>query len=77
MDKESRALEETILLPIREALTVAQQRGEITEEPLEPLVAMIWGSFVGLIKAADAGYLELEPDTETLAMQACWRILRH
>ena len=39
----------------------------------ETTMAFAWGAFVGLVKAARHGYLNLNDATLAQAREACWR----
>ena len=45
-------------------------------EHKEALMAMIWGAFVGLMKAKVLGYLQIDNDTLQQAEETCWRMIR-
>jgi AcrR family transcriptional regulator len=74
LDGESRQLELSILAPILLACMDFQRqgvfRGDITPQAI---IAVVWGAFVGLMKAERLGYLKLTPATIDAARDACWR----
>src|SRR3954470_22927266 len=55
LDGESRALEASLLLPILVA-TEAATKKSAGGVPARVLIAMVWGAFVGITKAARLGY---------------------
>jgi AcrR family transcriptional regulator len=74
LDGESRALEASLLLPIlvaTEAATGKSARGV----PPRVLIAMVWGAFVGITKAARLGYLALDEATLLRAGEASWALV--
>jgi AcrR family transcriptional regulator len=71
LDAESRALEASLLLPILAATQAATaKRGSGVSPPV--LIAMVWGAFVGLTKAARLGYLMLDETTLLKAGEVCF-----
>jgi AcrR family transcriptional regulator len=74
LDGESRGTELGVLAPILLACMELQRRGVFRAEvPPDATIALIWGAFVGLVKAERLGYLKLEDKTITAARDACWR----
>ena len=43
--------------------------------PVDILMALVWGAFVGLVKAARLGYLTLDDKRLAQAGTACWRLI--
>ena len=73
LDAESLAMEREVLMPIFGAITVFQATGVFKSTvPADATIAMIWGAFVGVIKAQRNGYLELNSDTLNAVRDACW-----
>lgn len=70
LDGESRALEASLLVPILVATEAATHK----RAPVPPavLIAMVWGAFVGLTKAARLGYLTVDEATLRRAGEVCW-----
>ncbi|MFE8072285.1 TetR/AcrR family transcriptional regulator [Marinobacteraceae bacterium S3BR75-40.1] len=75
LSPESRALERHVLFPLLQLCRNAQQQGLARTMDAPALMAMIWGAFVGLHKAADLGFLSLTTDTEQAAERACWAMI--
>jgi len=71
LDGESRALEASLLMPILVATEAATKKrpGDV---PPPVVIAMVWGAFVGLTKAARLGYLALDEATLLRAGEVCW-----
>jgi AcrR family transcriptional regulator len=71
LDGESRAVERSVLGPLLEGVRAAT--GEASEW-LSPAhrMAMIWGAFVGLAKAARLGYLALDEAAVARAGEVCF-----
>lgn len=77
LDAESRQLELSVLAPL---FVAAQQltSGSRSPIPLETLIALAWGAFVGLVKAIRLGYLHartLDHAALEAAGRACWRMI--
>lgn len=72
LDAESRQIELQVLVPVWQFCVQAREQG--VARPMEPgaLMALIWGAFVGLRKAAYLGYLAPEMVRADAAEAACW-----
>jgi AcrR family transcriptional regulator len=70
LDQESRALEASLLVPIVVATEAATKKAAPVPPPV--LIAMVWGAFVGLTKAARLGYLAVDEATLLRAGEVCW-----
>ena len=62
LDRESRAVEASLLAPILVAAQGATE-GSGSDESPALVIAMVWGAFVSLTKAERLGYLPLDDDT--------------
>ena len=73
LDVKSRQLELSVLTP----LWLAGQRlhANSAGAPVDILIALLWGAFVGVVKAQRLGYFPLDDQRLALAGQACWRLL--
>lgn len=71
LDGESRALEASLLMPILVA-TEAATKKRAGDVPPPVVIAMVWGAFVGITKAARLGYLALDEATLLRAGEVCW-----
>lgn len=76
LNDESLRVEERVLGTARAFLAEAQRQGVLKELPAEVLMAVIWGSFVGLVKASWQGYLKLTPEALDATEQCCWEAIR-
>ncbi|RFA25371.1 hypothetical protein CAI21_19240 [Alkalilimnicola ehrlichii] len=75
LDKESRALERRLLVPIAKHQKRLQEQGVFRDDiRVEVLMALIWGAFVNLFKAERGGYLTLSEDDISAARDACWQL---
>ena len=76
LDPQSRAVEEALLLPAM--ATLAQASKAQIMKPLAPwlLMSIVWGAFVGLMKAGWEGHLELTPEVLAQAETCCWEAVR-
>ncbi|HGG56455.1 MAG TPA: TetR family transcriptional regulator, partial [Nannocystis exedens] len=74
LDDESRALEAAVLMPIGAAIMRLRADAVFRDEPtLTVTMALLWGAFVGIMKAEQSGYLEVTEADITQARDACWR----
>ncbi len=74
LDGESRGVEIGVLAPILLACMDLPRRGVFRADvPPDATIALIWGAFVGLVKAERLGYLKLDDKTFAAARDACWR----
>ncbi|HET9992067.1 MAG TPA: TetR/AcrR family transcriptional regulator [Kofleriaceae bacterium] len=74
LDAESRALELSVLAPLWLEGQRLTARGS-DAPPVDVAIALLWGAFVGLIKASRLGYLELDDASLAKAGAACWRMI--
>jgi AcrR family transcriptional regulator len=75
LDAESRALEVSVLAPLWIAGNRLRKRAPGAVMRVDVLIALVWGAFVGLIKAERLGYLKLDDATLMRAGQACWELV--
>ncbi|MFT3695059.1 MAG: TetR/AcrR family transcriptional regulator [Kofleriaceae bacterium] len=76
LDAESRALELSVLAPLfMEGKRLTDGAAEDVP-PVDVAIALLWGAFVGLVKASRLGYLTLNKKTIDRAGLACWRMIR-
>jgi AcrR family transcriptional regulator len=74
LDGESRGTEIGVLAPILLGCMDFQRRGVFRADvPPDATIALVWGAFVGLVKAERLGYLKLDDKTFAAARDACWR----
>jgi TetR/AcrR family transcriptional regulator, repressor of fatR-cypB operon len=83
LDNESKKLELSVLAPLwlegkrltdRATAELAERAGSDVP-PVDVAIALLWGAFVGLIKASRLGYLELDERSLARAGAACWRMI--
>jgi AcrR family transcriptional regulator len=74
LDAESRALELSVLAPLWLEGQRLTARGA-DAPPVDVAIALLWGAFVGLIKASRLGYLKLDDASLAKAGAACWRMI--
>src|SRR3569623_2677082 len=74
LDGASRALELSVLAPHWVPGQRLTARGS-DAPPVDVAIALLWGAFVGLIKASRLGYLKLDDATLAKAGAACWRMI--
>jgi AcrR family transcriptional regulator len=73
LDVKSRQLELSVLTPLYMAGKRLHRRD--AHAPVDVLIALMWGAFVGLIKAKRLGYLLLDDTRLAQAGEACWRMI--
>jgi TetR/AcrR family transcriptional regulator, repressor of fatR-cypB operon len=73
LDAESRQLELSVLAPLVAA--GHRLRDRAARAPVEVVIALLWGAFVGLVKASRLGYLALDDQRLAVAGAACWRMI--
>ena len=73
LDAKSRAVELGVLAPL---VTAGERlRAARGGPPVDVAIALIWGAFVGLIKAARLHYIKLDDKKLDQAADACWRMI--
>lgn len=73
LDAASRRLEVSVLAPLW--LAGKRLRDRTEGPPVDVLIALLWGAFVGVVKASRLGYLELDDKRLAQAGEACWRMI--
>jgi AcrR family transcriptional regulator len=80
LDAKSREVELSVLAPLwlagrklRQQMKGAGAAGAAA--PVDVLIALLWGAFVGLVKASRLGYLKLDAKSLAHARDACWRMI--
>ncbi len=73
LDAESRQLELSVIGPLFLAGKLLRERA--AGAPIDVLIALVWGAFVGLIKASRLGYLAIDEARLEQAGTACWRMI--
>jgi AcrR family transcriptional regulator len=73
LDAESRALELSVLAPLWLAGKRLHDRSG--GPPVDIAIALLWGAFVGLVKAGRLGYLALDDKKLEQAGAAAWRVI--
>ncbi|MCE9571855.1 MAG: TetR family transcriptional regulator [Deltaproteobacteria bacterium] len=76
LDHESRTLELQALLPVAKFLEAAAAAGHVRAIPPQALMAMVWGAFIGLIKAQRTGYLRFTDDLSAQTCATLWDAIR-
>lgn len=73
LDHQSREVELGVLAPLWLAGKRLRERSD--GPTVDVLIALLWGAFVGLIKAQRLGYLRLDDKQLEQAGAACWRMI--
>ena len=73
LDAKSRQVELAVLAPLW--LAGKRLRDRESGASVDVLIALLWGAFVGLIKASRLGYLKLDDTKLEQAGAACWRMI--
>lgn len=76
LDRKSRALEIESLLPVARFLEDAGRAGHVRRMVAAAMMAMVWGAFVGLVKAARVGYLHLNDELSAQVEATLWDAIR-
>ena len=72
LDQTSRRLEENSLRPIGDFIAKTAASGITKSMAPAALVSIVWGAFVGLVRAEFQGYLELTDELLAQTEAACW-----
>ena len=75
LDDDSRNLEREVLAPIWLLGVQACEKGVAGDMPADTMIAMVWGSFVGIMKAQVLGYLTVSEALFSQAEEACWKMI--
>lgn len=70
LDAKSRQVELSVLLPL-----YSSGKKLARDAPVDVMIALLWGAFVGLVKASRLGYLRLDDKNLAHARDACWRMI--
>jgi AcrR family transcriptional regulator len=73
LDAKSRALELSVLAPLW--LAGKRLHDRTGGPPVDVAIALLWGAFVGLVKASRLGYLPLDDRKLAQAGAAAWRMI--
>jgi AcrR family transcriptional regulator len=73
LDVESRQIELSVLAPLLRAGN--KLHGRLGGAPPDVAIALLWGAFVGLVKAARLGYIRIDDRKLEQAASACWRMI--
>jgi len=73
LDAKSRAVELGVLAPL--VATGERLRAARGGPPVDIAIALLWGAFVGLTKAARFHYIKLDDKKLEQAADACWRMI--
>lgn len=73
LDAESRQLELSVLAPLW--MAGKKLRDRTAGAPVDVMIALLWGAFVGLIKAERLGYLKVDNKQLAIAGEQCWRLV--
>jgi TetR/AcrR family transcriptional regulator, repressor of fatR-cypB operon len=76
LDAQSRAIEEQLRAVARERFEAFRRDQIIKDVPVEIMMALVHGAFVGLLKARDGGWLTLDEPTLRAAEQCVWEAIR-
>ncbi len=77
LDEKSRRTQEQLLVPIRGWVHDAQKRGALKADcSPEVLMALVYGAFNGLVRAAFNGYLEMTPRVMAAAADCAWNAVK-
>lgn len=72
LDAESRAVELRVLAPIAQVVEQGRRVGALKPLPAPALIVTVWGAFVGMVRAARAGYFTLDDDMGRQVELTAW-----
>jgi AcrR family transcriptional regulator len=72
LDAESRAVELRVLAPIAQVVERGRAAGLLKSVPAPALIVTVWGAFVGMVRAARAGYFTLDDEVCRAVEQTSW-----
>lgn len=87
LDAQSRAVELSVLAPLwlagKQLRDPSRPRGEAGRSDrkrgpalrIDVMIALVWGAFVGLVKAERLGYIRLDDATLARAGEVCWQVI--
>ena len=77
LDEKSQQAEEALLVPLRSYVRDAQKRGSLKDDcSAEVLMAVTYGAFNGLVRAALKGYLDLTHRNVSHAADCVWAAIQ-
>jgi len=76
LDAESRAVELRVLAPIAQVVERGRAAGVLKAQPAPALIVTVWGAFVGMVRAARAGYFTLDDDMCRAVEHTTWDAIR-
>jgi AcrR family transcriptional regulator len=74
LDAESQSVELSVLSPLWRAAH-RLRAGERGGPPVDVTIALLWGAFVGMIKAARLHYIKLDDRKLDQSAELCWRMI--
>lgn len=72
LDAESRAVELRVLAPIAQVVERGRAAGVLKSQSAPALIVTVWGAFVGMVRAARAGYFTLDDAICRDVEQTAW-----
>lgn len=76
LDERSRQIEQSLLDFARAFVAFATEQQVAKPLPADVLIAFVHGAFVGMVKAAYAGWIELDDETITQLESCAWEAIR-
>jgi len=76
LDAESNQMERRMLDLAVRFLEAAQARGEVKAHPPMLLISIVYGAFIGMVRKAWEGLLELTPETIAQGETCAWEAIR-
>jgi AcrR family transcriptional regulator len=76
LDDASRQMEQRVLDAARAFMHQAQASQTAKDVPVDVLIAVVWGAFVGLVKGAHSLKLSIPPEAFDAAEMCCWEAIR-
>lgn len=75
LEPASREVSSSVMEGVAGFVRQAQATGAVREAPAEVLIALAFGAFVGLVKEAEAGHVQLDERVIALSEEAVWSLL--
>jgi AcrR family transcriptional regulator len=76
LDDDSRAIEQRVLMMVKSFVDVAQAQQVLKPIRADVMIALTWGAFVGLHKAAAMGYLTIDDEIVRQSEELIWEAIR-
>ncbi len=76
LDETSRVTEQQLMLPVRAFVEQSQRQEALKSGPPELLIALVWGAFIGVVRAGWEDHLALSKENLAAAESCLWEAIR-